>query len=178
MINLIPPEGHKQVRREYLSRVAAVFALLVTGALVGGACLLLPSYILLSYQLKAQVESAASPEVESEYADASRALADTSQLAKRLSAPAGSINTSEILAHVNTNLSAEVALTAFSVSRAGEKVAVTARGTAQTRESLRKFVETLKRDAFFMDARVPVSDLARDVDLSFTLTLTLRVPGS
>ncbi len=178
MINLIPPEGQRIVRREYLARVGAVFSLLATGALLAGALLLLPTYILLTHQLNTTTDQAAYPEAESGYAEATRSLADASRLAKRLEAADNSAAASEILAHIDAGRPSAVALIGLTINQRPDGAEIVARGTAETRESLRQFVDTLKRDAFFLDARVPVSDLARDTNLTFTLSLSLRTTGS
>ncbi len=176
MINLIPQAGKDVVRREYFLRVGTVFGFLCAGALVAGGLLLLPTYALVTRQLHSVIVAGVEEkDAEADYARQVSELDEAEKIAGQLLVSGGrSASASSILTHIEASISPEVVLTNLSVTETKEGAAVTARGTATTRESLRRFVEGLKRDAFFADAVVPVSDLARDTNLSFTVTLTLR----
>lgn len=174
MINLIPPQGKTLVKNEYIVRVVAVGCLSVAVALIISTIALLPAYVLFS-SAYAVTPLAGTEDAHTERATAEveRSLNEATAFAEQLQKTTGSLATLDILTHIESAVSPAIVLENFIFSEEGGAV-IRARGTATTRESLRKFIETLKRDAFFADASVPVSDLARDTEVVFTVTLTLR----
>ena len=171
MINLIPPQGKKLVAREYGARVAAVACASVALALVASTVALVPSYVLFSSSRNAQapIEDVAGEEMREVEAGLRKAMALTQQLQDTTQ----SLEPLAIVNHVESAVSSAIVIESFALSH--EKAThIQVRGSATTRESLRQFIEALKRDSFFADAQVPVSDLAPDTNLDFTVTLTLR----
>lgn len=172
MINLIPPDGKRIVRREYLARVASVWFLIAALAVASGALMLFPTYILITQQLHIEAQSAVVS--EDTYNTALKELNLAHALAAKLATPPKGVPAADVLAHTEAALKDGVVLRGFSIDALAEGSQVQAVGTAETRESLRQFIGQLEADPFFKDASVPVSDLARDVDLVFTLTLVLN----
>jgi hypothetical protein len=170
MINLIPPDGKRTVRKEYIARVASVWLFIAALAIASGALMLFPTYILVAQQLTIDASNAVSDEA---YNQALKELNLAQALATKLAAPQRGVPAADILAHAEDALEDGVVLRGISIESVGGVPSVQAVGTAQTRELLRRFIANLESDPFFTDASVPVSDLARDVDLVFTLTLTL-----
>jgi len=171
MINLIPPQGKKLVAREYGVRVAAVACASIALALVASTVALVPSYVLFSSAPQAQVPAVEG--VEERMLEIETGLKKAKALARHLRGTTPSLAPLAIVTHVESAVSPAIFLESFSLSH--EKVTlIQVRGRAETRESLRQFIETLKRDAFFVEAQVPVSDFAPATNLDFTLTLTLR----
>ncbi len=176
MINLIPSEAQSLVRREYLMRVYTVWALLFAGAILVGATLLIPTFVLFSKQVlideDIKIENATT---DADYTKTVEELKRATMLADRLSTVGSTVLASDIVAHVEGARSEHVSLENLSITYEKKVSRIEVRGIAETREALSLFLETIKRDAFFLDAQVPVSDLARDTKLPFTATLTLRM---
>ena len=71
MINLIPPDALKGVKREYYVRVGTVWAFLLTGAFVALILLLIPLYVLINSQLNAMIlEGGEFIETDTKFAEA------------------------------------------------------------------------------------------------------------
>lgn len=175
MINLIPPEGATLVRWEYLLRVAVVwFTLLAcTAAIV--ALTLVPTYVLL--YARADALSVAYTRLmkddEEVYRAAQKSIQDANALAGQLSRPAVTVTPSHIFGRISEQLPEDVTLGGFLYTYDGTGPSLQVAGTADTREALVHFRDMLERDPLFVDAVVPVSSLAKDVLVPFTMTLTL-----
>lgn len=175
MINLVPHEGTKLIRREYIVRVAAVWCLLLAAAIAGSAVLLVPTYVLVSKQFNAMNEATAdSGEVEQEYSKLFQELGASRSMIDQLMRVTERVPSSEIIRHIEYARGKDVNVDTIEIVYRDATPRIIASGNAATREALRGFVDTLKHDGFFMDASIPVSDLAKDVQPTFTVTLTLR----
>lgn len=173
MINLLPPIGKKRVQREYLVRTAGVWALLLSAVLGVFVLLLIPTYVLLSRQLDAlsleifRLEDAQEITI---YQDSREQVEESNALAAQLATDLHRKSVSDIVAQIEAAQTKNISLSGIVYTEeGGSRVEVS--GTAATRESLVLFVETLKRSPSFLEATVPVGDLAPDRALPFTLTL-------
>lgn len=177
MINLIPPEGKKVVQREYSMRVGTIAAFVCAFSLLVSAAALIPTYVLLIEADKATAasEDKSVPEKVEHYTETVDALKASMMITSQLGKPVDTLQASKIISHLESALSPEIVLEGMHFSEDKNKAHVEVLGTARSREALRQFVETLKKDVFFVDVQVPVSDLARDTDLIFTATIIVRL---
>jgi len=176
MINLIPPGATRIVRKEYVARVLCVWAIILAFSLGASAFTLLPTYVLVSGQLR--VTDAAAAVEENAYQMAAEELAYAEEIAARLATARDPIPASAILTHIEAAVAPEIALRSLMVAPNGTGSQIQVVGTAVDRASLQAFTGRLKADPFFENASVPVSDLARENNLSFTLTLVLAGSAS
>lgn len=176
MINLIPPDAVRIVRKEYVARVLCVWAIILAYSIGASAFTLLPTYVLVAGQLR--VTDAAAAVEENAHAMATEELAGAQAIAERLATVRDPIAASAILTHIEAALAPQITLRSLMISPDGIASQVQVVGTALNREALQRFTGRLKTDPFFENASVPVSDLARETDLSFTLTLVLAGPAS
>lgn len=175
MINLIPPDAKGAIRREYIVRVSSVWIALVGCALLGASFLLLPTYLFYSNQIRASVREAASSEERLEAYERMRAsLSEAQTFAKRLSLSIESVRASDILAHIEDALTEAIALEGLQIVQEEKGTRIEVRGKARTRDALRVFLRRIESDTYFLDAQVPVSDLAKDTNLLFTMTVRLN----
>lgn len=176
MTNLIPLEGKKLVKKEYVLRIFAVWSLLLTGVLVALSFMLLPTHVLLIGRLDAlslEYNELIAEDV-SQYQDAREAIKEANILAARLNFNQKTALPYEITKRINDVLSTNVTLLGFLYSNNDGELDVQIRGTAATREALVTFIDKLKRDPLFTEATIPVSDLAREINLTFTAVLAIR----
>ena len=176
MINFIPPEAKAAVKREYIVRAASVWALLLAAVATVITVLLVPTYVLLLGQLEALSKEIVRMDEGSgtEYTEARATLGKTQQLAVELNVPTVRPTPSEILREIQNVQLRTIAISGFSYLHDGTKVTtLTIEGIAATREALAEFSAALEKSPLFARAAVPVSELAEDHDLPFTLTLTL-----
>lgn len=177
MINFLSPETKQAVKREYVTRVASVWMLLIAGVATVGAALLAPTYVLLVRQLDALSQEIVTLENESDaerYLATRDALSGAHSLALQLAVSYPGPTPSQILTEVQKAQTDTIVISGFSHERAADRPdAVKVQGTAATREALAQFAAALERNPIFTRAEVPVSDLASDRDLPFTLTIVL-----
>lgn len=174
MINLIPPEGKRVVRKEYVLRVYTVAGVVLSIALFVSAAALVPTYVLFLSSPTPETSSKVTEPNSEEYARVTATLEAAMKVATQLQKPVPGLETSKIVSHIEAAVSPDITLEGMHFSQDAKQVRVEALGVARTRESLQAFIAALKKDTFFSDAQVPVSNLIKDTDLLFTLTITLR----
>jgi len=175
MINLIPPEGHKVVSREYWVGVLSVWAFLISGVCIVIAVLLAPLYVLIHSQLVAlSAEVRKEGEADISFKEAEKTVIETNKIVSQLHITSSRTNPTEVLTAVTEAADQAIILNKFSVTETDDVISsVQVTGSATSREALTDFKSALERSALFTSAEVPISDLARESDLPFDITVTL-----
>lgn len=177
MINLIPPAGYTVLKREYLLRISASFSFLMAVVLFILTVSLAPTYILTSAQIGDYETRINNVEDEAAvFAEAERQVGEAHMVLTQLQTVGQTEHTSDILREIERIAPAGISFKTFYVSPETENTAQTVQvqGVAPTREMLIRFKNVLEESALFEKAEVPIADLARDVDLPFAITITLR----
>lgn len=176
MINLIPPSAKKSIVTEYWLRVLSVWCFTWAFSLVVGIFLLVPVYVLINLQVSTLNESAASAseklatlnDVTGEFNLANqqaRVLIDGS---KRQ--PLSTYN--ELFRNLETS---EVTISSIMINRTKEGVApVALTGEAANRQALASFRDSLLALPEVASVDLPISNLAKDRDIQFNLTVTMK----
>lgn len=175
MINLIPKAARNKVKLEYWVRVASVWSFLFAAALLAATTLMIPLYILTTAELEAiQSERQRNLASEAEYTETQEAIEAANALTARLIRSPQRIEATRIVDTVNERIGGGIELRNFILRGLdGKEVSVQVQGTAADRESLAAFRDRLERAPLFRTAHVPISDLAREVNLPFVVTLSL-----
>ncbi len=175
MINLIPPEGHKAVKREYALRVGAALGFLFSGVMILLGVALIPTYILIEAQIATSESEVARETGETEaLSNAKNEIRSVKTVLAQLKATPQSVLMSSAIEEIQKNAPANVVFKNFSISAVeGVVTTLLVQGVAPTRESLAKLRDALVASDLFENAEVPISDLARETNLPFTLTVTL-----
>lgn len=151
--------------------------LLYGGVLVILSVALVPTYVLIGAQIKTSVLEARKLGEE----DATFAAADIEvRMAKEVisqlnTSPQGTTPLTSVVKEVRSLAPDGVQFKNFVVVEEAGVVKVHVQGQASTREELASFKNKLQESALFENAEVPIADLARDVDLPFTVTVTLAL---
>jgi hypothetical protein len=176
MINLIPPHARKTVKIEYWVRVGTVWTILVAIGLLIAAVFFLPSYVLIKSQLSAYESSYN----EASASDASyQGLESEVQLAnaqaQRLLTNEATYSFTSILDELEllTTEAIEVEEITMERSETLELKQFTIRGTAATRIDLVAYRDAIEAHSFFTSAELPISNLAKDRDVPFSVTVTV-----
>jgi Tfp pilus assembly protein PilN len=177
MINLIPPEGHRAVKREYLLRIGTVWAILFAGVFFAGAALSIPTYVLVRMQLESLTLSADESESTSaQFKHAEAIVRRTNDIALQLDIPMKGASASEIIRDVSQVAPRGVSITSLQLAKSADTfTTVQVQGIAPSRNALASFTDALNALPRVARAEVPISDLARDVDLPFALTIELKI---
>lgn len=173
MIDLLPPEGRKIVDRSYRLRIGSTFIILAMIVVVLLCVSLVPTYIFTYYQNRAFTLDGYRKSTNTEaYTLIEGALKKTQGELTQLSTTRSLTPVSEVVDAVHELAQSGVTLSHVSVEAPNGVVkSLIVRGTADTRETLAVFADALEASPYFESVQVPISDLARDRQLPFTLEI-------
>lgn len=173
MINLLPPADQHQLRSERVKRATSAFGFFVAAIIAFGFVMLLPSFIALRYLTQ---DFSYAREVE-EHSPSNRALEEqTRALTDRES------RARDVLAHARKTTSFENILQeVLRVAPAGidlatmrfEEGSLVIEGHYQHRSSFLAFLEAFKINASIKNISSPLSNLLKETDAPFLVTLSL-----
>jgi len=175
MRNLLTNKTKQNLKSEYRLRLFAVLFMFVSGLLIIGDVFLLPS-LLLSKAQKSSTEdrvhlveqglalreadlSSETVQLVTSKLDVLSSLRDKKQFSESLR---------EIIENKPSGISIE---TFFYTQKNGNEGALTLSGVARTRKDLSSFENILKNHPEFTDVLLPVSNLAKDKDISFSVII-------
>lgn len=175
LTNLLPPDRSRALRAVYFLRLGVVGVLLLTGVAIVHGVLLLPSFLFVKHQVDEQKEELArisntlAGTEEKEVSARVEALnRDATHIAALGKAPTASAAVRAVIALPREG----VRLSGFSFMTGTEKTSMTVSGVASTRESLRRFEQTLAAEPYIESAELPISAYAKESNIPFVITLT------
>lgn len=177
MINLIPPDARREISLEYWIRVVSVWMVLIGLALLMIALLKVPTLVLVRTQLN--VFSSAyteAKELNDSLQKAKAEIAYANDVAYLLS---GESNTSvfvSIIEDLNSLSGSNVVISNFIIEQDETGISnIHIVGNAATRISLARFSDDVEAHPLFLKADVPLSNLAKDKDINFSITIVPEV---
>jgi hypothetical protein len=179
MINLIPRSAKKNIVTEYWVRVLSTWLLLWAFALMCGAAILFPAYILVSSQVAVYEESAllASQKV-ADYESASVALVRASQQAREVVQQNEALTVSSYLDLFTDLQGPDISISRLTLTQEGEEILpINITGSATDRQSLASFRDRMLDNAQITEVNLPISNLASDKDILFSITVTMNNPS-
>lgn len=179
MINLIPTAARRRITREYWVRVASVWLLALAVSLAAVACVLVPSYVLITNQEAAFGEAAAAAKLEVAAVDASEtALAAANTQARRILERADTPRFSDAVTFIEETSGSAITLASFQFSRgdANDIAPVRVSGQAATRQALSSFRDALTAHPQVIAVELPPSNYVNNRDLEFSMTVTVAAP--
>lgn len=173
MINLLPPEGKKRVLTNYWIRVASVFLVLIGCSFLITTALLLPTYFYLSFQGNALSRNFTTVEAGSEtYATLEKEINLANDISDVLLDEKIYIDVTEVTDQVMGFTSDKISISSVSISKTDGYISeVRVIGRAADRSSLLGFRDTVEAHELFSEVDLPLSDLAKDQDIPFSLKL-------
>jgi hypothetical protein len=176
MINLIPPNAKKRIVVEYWARTVSVWFYIWACALLLGAFVMVPVYVLIDLQVSNSSESAASAEaLLASYDELTKQLDDANKDAKALLDSRRFTLMSDYTKSFFALESNAVSLSQVSMSRTKDGIgAVQIAGSADTRQSLASFRDELLDLPQVESVDLPISNLAKDKDIKFALTVKIK----
>lgn len=176
MINLIPPAAKKRVVTEYWLRVVVVWEWLAVAAIILIGFMLVPASALINSQTAAF--SSAYQDAKTGTQSYTGLVANVTQanlIAKELIHTNNTPYYSNFLTHINSLAPASIHIHVINMSWATSSIrTITVDGVADSRSALAQFKDTLSNDALFSNASLPLSNLAKDKDVPFLITLTTK----
>jgi hypothetical protein len=176
MINLIPPIAKKSIATEYWVRVVTVWLWLLTGSAFIGAVLLLPVYVLIDTQIAAYRDSAnAAIQQIATFENVSLELARSTKQAQLIMGSDDQVHFSQLIYEIRSLEGQGVALSQIEISRALVGVSpILITGQADDRRSLSNFRDRLLANQNVEAVDFPISNLAKDSDIPFSMMVTIR----
>lgn len=176
MINLIPQSAKKQIVTEYWLRVLTIWLILLSVVAVIGVALMFPVYVLVKTQTDVYRESAnAAIQKIAVFENVSADLVEASQQAKIVLDTNIEVPLSNYLSMFGTLETDTLVLSTFVVNRDKDGVGqVKLSGTAFNRQALADFRDQLLALEEVEKVDFPISNLAKDKDISFNMIVTLK----
>lgn len=177
MINLIPPTAKKGIITEYWIRVVTTWLFLLS--ILGVVCILilLPTYVLISSQVAVYRDSASkATEKIAVYENVASDLVEASQLARVALDTSRKQLLSEYVYLFESLGGNGVSLSEITISRGVGAInfsPVSLVGTASDRQTLADFRDRLLSQEEITSVDFPISNLAKDRDIGFSITVEL-----
>lgn len=174
MINLIPTEALHDIKREYWIRVFSVWAFLLGSAFFIVAILHIPVHSLLRAQKEGYQQAyTIATEQTGEFKVAEEAIKNSNAVASLLTKKDEQVLFSSVLTTIDTLVPKGVQVASYTFERKGVELGqIKVSGSADSRTSLSAFKNAIESDALFKLATIPLSDLAKDKNIPFTLSIT------
>ena len=176
MINLLPVGEKKKIHRDYVFRLLTVVLGVVSLSAVIGIVTLFPSYFISDFQKRAaieEVERTRKTSGESDKENIASLLKEAQLKLKILSSERKKVFLRTVFDTAIGYKPNTVVLTGMVYQEGSEgKLTFIINGVADNREDLLVFSQNLKRDALFDNVELPVSNLAKDRNINFTLTIS------
>lgn len=171
MINLIPPDARHYVTIEYWVRAATVWLFLTAIALLTVTVFLVPVYVLVHGQLVV-ADAAVSSATQPSFTTLEHEITTTNEIAKQLATINNTPVFSQYLDTVDRLTPVGVTITSISMERPTSTIRqIIVSGTAASRLSLAAYRDALQADPAFTSAALPLSNLAKDKNIPFTITV-------
>jgi hypothetical protein len=176
MINLVPGVVRKAIVKEYWIRVISVFLFLTVLASLLSVLFALPVYVLIKAQVDAYGASATEAAARvAEFDISTGALTKANSQAEKIVSQKSDVDFTEVMNQIEELANTGISLKSYQFARKeGEMVPVLLAGRASSRQSLADFHFTLKSNEMVEKVDLPISNLAKEKDIDFTMTITLK----
>ncbi len=175
MANLIPPNARKKVKLEYWARVVSVWLVMLGLACLVVTALHVPVYKLVGDQN--EVFNAWHEEVDADnkqFKESVKVINNTNEISRLLSSDAEQILFTEVIDEVDSLINEDVVVESYRMERSGGKVTnFVVSGESTTRFGLADFRKALENSDMFETAALPLSNLAKDADIPFDISVSL-----
>ncbi len=172
MINLLPTQAKKVVRREHNMRLVAVFLLTLSFACLILLLMSVPTWLMLNYQtIGEEKDQTLLNEIAEERARAEKELSETQRIIEHLSRKPSSRSHTAIIESLDELGGDEVSIDQFNFDAKG-KLLLT--GIASTRVSLSSFRDRVEESDDFKSVELPLASLVQDSEAAFTMTINLK----
>ena len=176
MINLIPKQAKKRLVVEYWARVFSTWGILWSVALLVGASVIFPTFILITSQVEVYETSAAEALAKvANFENVSVSLVEANQQARLILDEQKLPVFSDYIALVKSLQGDDIQISSIGLSRKNDSLEpISLSGVATDRQALASFRDRLLADEQVSSVDLPISNLAQDKNISFSITVTLH----
>lgn len=179
MFKLLTEEEKEKVLREYNFRRGVVILTALIVVIIIGMAGLFPSYVLSRVRQKEveeRVKIAGNTELQEDSSGLRFWLKETNLKLKILDPALDQDRPSDFIESVLAEKSAGVKIVSLEWTKVDGKITLSISGIAQDRQTLLSFENELNSSGKFVEATLPVSNLAKEKDISFRVKLTPKTP--
>jgi hypothetical protein len=176
MINLIPPVVRKAIITEYWVRAVSVWLFIASAICIAVILFALPVYVLLSSQVEVYAMSATeASQRAAEYDLSAGALVKANVMAQKIFELREVEHLSEIIKLLESLQNTNISLDSFALDRSNGKLnPVRITGEAATRQALASFRDVLLDQENISEVILPISNLTKDKDIKFSISVILK----
>lgn len=176
MINLLPASEIKKTRVEYRMRLAVTALSLLVLVMLIAIVSLLPAYVLMSHKraaLSGDLSNILQGSARSEeQKNLETILKETDAAVEMLGGNTKGLSVSrDIVEKFAGYKTASIKIKGIFYDAKGTEGSLAIKGTAANRQSLTDLVDMLKKDKMFKNVTLPISDLVKDKDIDFNITM-------
>lgn len=179
---LLPEKEIKSLKKEYRTRLFIVLLFFISYAILAGIVSLIPSYVFSYNQEKEALKNLQVLQADRHERGTDtiiKDLSDAQELIKKLKKHEDTVEFSQTISEVIAHKTPEIFLQSFQISQpvdtASSSLSVIIQGKSSTREALIAFKKSLEQNPLISKIDLPVSDLAKSKDISFSLNLTIQI---
>lgn len=179
VVNLLPIKDAKRVLWEHRRRVAIVCMLLLMCSAVVALLFIIPSFIVVWSGASGFDDQLKATKILVDLQRKQSGGSEVVELSERSVLLEGSLSrrtATSILEDIAPRIPEGVSVRQFAYSLGNEEISVLILGTATTRAALIAFGDALRQSPLFSRVDVPVSSLAKNENIEFTLTVSLDEP--
>lgn len=179
MTNLIPPSARKKIIIEYWVRVVSVWLFVVAAVCLLMIIMLLPVYVLVNSQVNAYALSAeeATKKV-AQYDLSAGALVKANMLSQKIFDLRQVKHFSPVVSTLESLQGQGIDIEGYEFGRKENSLTpVEVTGRATTRQSLAQFRDVLLKQKNVSDVVLPISNLAKDKDIQFSISIVFKEDG-
>jgi hypothetical protein len=176
MINLIPPIVRKAVITEYWIRVVSVWLYIVSVVSTALVFFALPVFIIVTSQVDTYAKtSAEAAQRVADYDLSAGSLVRANVAAQKIFELRETNRYSDVIKLIESLQGDNISLDSFTLNLSKDSaVAVQVTGQADTRKALSDFRDTLLSQENISEVILPISNLARDKDIKFSISITFK----
>lgn len=175
MSNLIPQLAQKKIAKEYWVRVLTAWSIVLSLALLVAAVLIYPVYIFTTTQVEVQTASAINAQsVVADFDEVTKQIDQANHQARLVIEDSRVVRASDYVTFFDSFETDTVSIDSVTYGMAKEQIGpITLTGVAASRESLADLRDQLLEAPAVEVVDLPISNLARDRDINFTITVTV-----
>jgi hypothetical protein len=183
MFNVLPEIFKKEIKTEYYLRQSIVACVFIIFLQISFLIFVFPSWLSSFYRQKeasAEIESQKSGIVSKNTDNILQTVNQTNQNLDTIDSAFDYSTVLPIVKNIISDKTSAISLSEFTYdnSAATTTIPMSVSGIAKTREDLVAFVKKLQDSAEFSDVVSPISDLAKDKDIVFTVNLNVTQNSS
>lgn len=175
MFNLLPDSLKDQIKSDYKLRRLTVFLIILISVQTIVFILLVPSWLISYYKENAlifRLEKTSHSELSYDANEIKNKIKVINNEVNLLNTALEYPKLSPLIDYILTKRNPSIKLESFTYN-GGKTWTLTVQGISATRESLVAMVDNLKQSGLFKNVDLPVSNLAKNKNIDFSITMTI-----